>query len=43
LQALRAIGTPEALDPLKRAAAFWKPDLDKKQQRIVGHIIAGRS
>jgi hypothetical protein len=42
LHALKTIGTPEALDLLKRAAAFWKPDLDKKQRRIVEEIVAGK-
>lgn len=42
LQALKRIGTPEALDLLKRAVAFWNPELDNKQKRIAGEILAGK-
>ena len=39
LEALKTVGTPEALDLLMRAVAFWMPELDKKQQRIVQEIM----
>lgn len=42
LEGLKAIGTDEAIDLLKRAAAFWMPELDKKQQRIVQEIVDGK-
>jgi hypothetical protein len=42
LFALRAIGTPQAQDLLKRAVAFWSPELDKKQRRIVDEIVEGK-
>jgi len=42
LQALATIGTSEALDLLKRAVAFWRPELDKKQKRIVHEIVSGK-
>ena len=41
LTALKTIGSPEALDLLSRAVAFWMPELDKKQKRIVEEIAAG--
>jgi HEAT repeat protein len=41
LIALRTIGTPQALDLLKRAIDFWWPELDKKQRRIVERIAKG--
>jgi HEAT repeat protein len=40
LEALKAIGTPESLDILRRAAAFWMPELNKMQRRVVQEIIA---
>ncbi len=40
LQALKTIGTKESIDLLKRSAAFWMPELDKKQKRIVQEIVA---
>jgi hypothetical protein len=42
LKGLRTIETPGALDLLQRAAAFWMPELDKKQRRIVEEIVAGK-
>lgn len=42
LQALKTVGTPEALDLLKRAVVFWLPELDKKQARIVQEIEQGK-
>ena len=42
LQALKTIGTPEAIDLLKRAVVFWMPELDKKQKRTVQKIVAGK-
>ncbi len=42
LQALKIIGTTEALDLLERAAVFWTPELDKKQKRIVQEIVSGK-
>jgi HEAT repeat protein len=42
LEGLKTIGTDEAIDLLKRAAAFWMPELDKKQQRIIQEIVAGK-
>jgi HEAT repeat protein len=42
LQALKTIGTPEALDLLTRSVAFWMPELDKKQKRIVQEIVEGK-
>jgi len=42
LEALATIGTPEALDLLKRAAAFWMPELDKKQKQIVERLLPSK-
>lgn len=42
LEALKAIGTKEALDLLSRSVAFWIPELDKKQKRIVQEIVDGK-
>jgi len=42
LEALKTAGTPEALDLLTRAVAFWMPELDKKQQRIVQETMKGK-
>lgn len=42
LQGLKTIGTPEALELLSRSAAFWMPELDKKQKRIVQEIVDGK-
>jgi hypothetical protein len=42
LTALKIIGNEQALDLLKRAVAFWMPELDKKQKRIVEEILAGK-
>jgi HEAT repeat protein len=39
LEALATIGTPEALDLLKRAVEFWTPELDKKQKQIVERLL----
>ena len=40
LRALKAIGTPEAIDLLHRAAAFWMPELNKMQRRVVEQLLA---
>jgi len=42
LQALKTVGTKEALDLLARSAAFWMPELDKKQKRIIQEIVDGK-
>ena len=42
LQALKTIGTTEAIDLLNRSVTFWLPELDKKQKRIVEKIAAGK-
>ena len=42
LQALATIGTPEALDLLRRAAEFWMPELDKKQKQIVERLLPSK-
>ena len=39
LEALKAIGTPEAIDLLNRAAAFWMPELNKMQRGVVEKIL----
>jgi hypothetical protein len=40
LRALKAIGTPEAKDLLHRTAAFWMPELNKMQRRVVEQLLA---
>jgi len=40
LKALKAIGTPEALDLFKRAVAFWQPVLDKTHTKQLQKIVA---
>jgi len=40
LRALKTIGTPEALDLLQRTAAFWQPELNKMQRRVVDELLA---
>jgi HEAT repeat protein len=42
LEALAAIGTPEANDLLERAVVFWRPELDKKQKEIVERLLPGK-
>ena len=42
LKALQTIGSPEALDLLNRAVAFWTPELDKKEKRIVEELATGK-
>lgn len=39
LRALKAIGTPAALDLLQRMARFWEPELNKMQRRVVEQIL----
>ena len=45
LEALQAVGTRDAVDLLKRAAAFWLPELNMAQAKKVKAIVesAGRS
>jgi hypothetical protein len=40
LKALKTIGTPEAKDLLHRTAAFWLPELNKMQRRVVEPLLA---
>jgi hypothetical protein len=40
LRALQTIGTPEAKDLLHRTAAFWMPELNKMQRRVVERLLA---
>lgn len=40
LRALEGIGTPDAIDLLKRAIAFWQPELDKTHAKQVAPISA---
>lgn len=40
LNALKTIGTPEAISILKRGAAFWLPDLNMKYAKAVKNIVA---
>ena len=40
LKALKTIGTPEAKDLLRRTAAFWIPELNKMQRRVVEQLLA---
>jgi len=40
LRALKTIGTPEAKDLLHRTAAFWMPELNKMQRRVVEQLLA---
>ena len=40
LKALKRIGTPEAKELLDRTAAFWLPDLNKMQRRVVEQLLA---
>lgn len=40
LRALKTIGTPEALDLLRRTAAFRLPELNKMQRRVVEQLLA---
>ncbi len=42
LRALRTMGTPEANGLLRRAAAFWLPELNKMQRRVVEELLALR-
>jgi HEAT repeat protein len=39
LRALKTIGTPEALDLMRRMATFWQPELNKMQFRVVQQIL----
>jgi hypothetical protein len=40
LEALRAVGTPDARDLAKRAAAFWMPELNMSQAKKVKALLA---
>lgn len=40
LKALKTIGTPEAKNLLQRTAAFWWPELNKMQRRVVEQLLA---
>lgn len=40
LNALKDIGTPEALDILKRAVTFWLPDLNMKYAKIAKELVS---
>jgi hypothetical protein len=40
LKALKAIGTTEANDLLHRTAAFWLPELNTMQRRVVEQLLA---
>jgi hypothetical protein len=40
LRALKKVGTPEAKDLLHRTAAFWMPELNKMQRRVVEQLLA---
>ena len=42
LRALKTIGTPEALDLFERFAAFWEPELNKMQRRVVEQLRGKR-
>ena len=39
LNALKAVGSPDALDLLKRAAAFWLPELNMKYTKQVNKLV----
>jgi hypothetical protein len=39
LRALKAIGTSEALTQLRDTAAFWQPNLNKMQRRVVEQLL----
>jgi hypothetical protein len=43
LKALRTIGTSEAMELFERLAAFWEPELNKMQRRMVEKIRAGEA
>jgi hypothetical protein len=40
LEALRAVGTPEASDLARRAAAFWMPELNMSEAKKVKALLA---
>ena len=40
MRALETIGTPEAKDLLHRMAAFWMPELNKMQRRVIEQMLA---
>jgi len=40
LRGLKTIGTPKALDLLKRTVVFWTPELNKRERRVVEKIVA---
>lgn len=40
LKALKAIGTPESNALLHRTAAFWLPELNKMQRRVVEQLLS---
>lgn len=39
LKSLRVIGSPESLGLLRRIAAFWEPELNKTQRRVVAKLL----
>jgi hypothetical protein len=36
---LKTVGTPESLDLMRRIAAFWQPELNKMQRRVVNQLL----